>query len=258
MLVSALRRLHKIIPDKVYYAIKNTIVFLDHKIRKSILVIGDSHTGFFIFNGDRTWRNPDKVQEELHFSVLPQGPALAYNLSNYGTSTKAREKVESLCKSLYVSKRRQEVFLCCFGEIDCRVHVLKQAEKIPGNGYKKVVDNIITNYLSFLKWLMDYGNVWCWGPVASQSEKTPIDPSFPRYGSEYDRNRVTAYFNEQLKKVCEENGIGFISVFPKLIDNEGLTKEEYYLDGVHLNQKAAALANDQLKFLYDKIHKKDR
>ncbi len=258
MLVNVLRQLHKLIPDKVYYTIKDAAVFLDHKIRNSVIVIGDSHTGFFIFDGDRTWTNSDNHAEKLHFSIVTQGPALAYNLSRYGTTVKAREQIEALCKSHFVSKKQNGVFLCCFGEIDCRVHVLKQAEKIPGGNYKEVVDNIISNYLSFLKWLKDYGDVWCWGPVASQSEKTPVDPGFPRYGSEYDRNKVTAYFNEQLKIVCEENGIGFISVFPKLINNEGLTKEEYYLDGVHLNQKAVVLANDQLKLLYDHINKKNR
>lgn len=253
MLVDFFRAVHKVLPDDIYYNIKEKVVFWNHKFRKSIIVIGDSHTGFFIFNGNRTWSNPKDQSQKLHFSIKPQGPALAYNLNKYGTATKAREQIEELCKSSFVSKNGKEVFLCCFGEIDCRVHVIKQAEKKFNGNYEMVIDEIILHYCEFLIWLKQYGDVWCWGPVASQSEKTPIDPGFPRYGKECDRNKVTAYFNNKLRSACEENGIGFITVYPKLIDDNGMTKEQYYLDGVHLNQSAVSLANDQLEYLFNSL-----
>lgn len=170
-----------------------------------------------------------------NFRAFHLGPALAFNLNKYGTSTMAREKAEFLLKYRFIDKNQP--VLCAFGEIDCRVHVLRQAEK-RGGDFRPVVDEIASCYLEFLKYLAREHQVYVWGAVPSQSDTSEINPNFPRYGTEIQRNLATEYFNGTMKNICNEHGFKFVSIFSSLIDSNYRTKREYIADGCHLSQKA--------------------
>ena len=147
----------------------------------------------------------------------------------------AREKAEFLLKYRFIDKNQP--VLCAFGEIDCRVHVLRQAEK-RGGDFRPVVDEIASCYLEFLKYLAREHQVYVWGAVPSQSDTNKIDVNFPRYGTEIQRNLATEYFNGTMKNICNEHGFKFVSIFSSLIDSNYRTKREYIADGCHLSQKA--------------------
>lgn len=228
----------KIICKFTYYFAKKS-----HKLRKSIVILGDSHVNFFSGNEHINWYplsissgginkciNNNKNVDAIHL-----GPALAYSLNKYGSTNRTREKIDILRKSYFL---KNDCIICVFGEIDIRVHVLKQAE-INHVDYSTVIDNIVENYVNFMSILCNDGySVWCWGPIPSQKDSSQINPELPFYGTEVMRNLATEYFNNKLEMVCHEKNIGFVSIFSDLITKEYQTKCEYISDGCHLSQKA--------------------
>ncbi len=73
------------------------------------------------------------------------------------------------------------------------------------------------------------------------------DDRYGTYGSCVERNAVTRLFNDYLGEQCKKHQIKFISIFNKLIDEQGLSKNEYYMDNIHISQKAMPLALEELK-----------
>lgn len=224
--------------------------FLCSNSKNKIAVIGDSHAYFF--SGLEYIQSRPLIagiatsEEHLinNFRIFHLGPALAYNLNRYHTKTMAREKVEFLLNEHLILPKQD--IMCCFGEIDLRVHTLKKAEKINVN-YSFIVDNILQNYLNFLLWLSQRTSVLVWGPIATQVDNSPFDAEYPRYKTESERNIATAYFTRELQVLCTANGIPFISIFPQLIDKNYKTKQNYIADGCHLSQCAWNLCIDKFK-----------
>lgn len=224
------------------------------KQKNSIKVVGDSHCNFFSGNEQISFRDigygisncSDKIDE---FSTFRVGPALAYSLNKFGTKTKAREKIGYLVQRKILNKKAVVIFT--FGEIDIRVHVLSQAKK-QNTTYKIVVDKILDNYLEFLLYMKKcVHKIYVWGPIPTQKDGSLINPDYPYFGKEIDRNKATEYFNQKLKKICQDNDIGFLSIFDKLIDENYVTRSEYIADGCHLSQKAWKFANDEIMRIKD-------
>lgn len=217
-----------------------------HRSEKTTVILGDSHVNFFSGNETLTFEpignnvNICPQKNDIPFTVVHCGPCLAYNSNRYGSTNGFREKAEWITD--HFMNRDARVVLC-LGEIDLRVHVLKQAE-IQKCDYEIVVDSIIENYMSFMKSLRNSGHeVFCWGPIATQKDNCPVDKYCPRYGCETDRNRATAYFNTKLKEECSGNGITFMSIFEQIIDKDYRTKEEFLSDDCcHLGQSAFEIA----------------
>lgn len=160
-----------------------------------------------------------------------------------GSSTKALEKTKWLLKHFV---RPGGGIVCVFGEIDIRVHVCKM-QREHRKTMQEVVDDIIKRYSRFLIWLRDLGyDVYCWGPIASQPDSCENNPKYPRNGSMFERNKATEYFNKELKQICLKEGIGFMSIFDKLVDDNYNTLFCYYSDDhVHLSNRAMILAKEE-------------
>lgn len=218
-----------------------------------IAVIGDSHVNFFGGNEFLRWSSlegnkgiHETVRYIDNFQPFHLGSALAFNTNKYNTSTKAREKVEWLLHQNFINKG--QIVLCSFGEIDLRVHVLKQAE-MQNVSYEQIVNAILENYKEFLITLSENNIVWVWGPIPSQIDGSLVNPNYPYYGSEIERNKATEYFNDELKKLCDNCGFVYLSIFKYLINENYTTKVEYIADGCHLSQKAWYFAVDEFKKL---------
>lgn len=219
--------------------------------KEQIFVIGDSHTCFLGGNNVKEakplgkWLNIRECSNVIHpFQVFHTGPGLAYNACRYGTFAATREKVDFLLKYGFIPKN--STILCCFGEIDIRVHAIRQAEQ-QGISVEKVLDCIIERYLAFLQGIQKTNHVMVWGPIPSTKDGAYRDPLWPYYGSERARNIATAYFNQRLEETCESEKIGYVSVFKYLIDENYMTKGEYLYDGYHLAQKAWKFAMREFK-----------
>jgi hypothetical protein len=222
-----------------------------HKDNRTTIVIGDSHTYFF--SGQEVIR-PRKIGYHygainssenllLEFSPIHIGPVLAYNANTYGTKTRGREKVDYLIKKRMIERGARVLF--CYGEIDVRNHVVRQASN-QGIAMECVVDKVLANYLSFLVSMRDKGfRVACWGPTPSFPDTERPSDAFPAHGGEITRNKATLYFNEQLKNLCQQNDLVFVSIAEKLIDERGRIRQDYFVDGCHLNQKVWSLVTEE-------------
>jgi hypothetical protein len=226
-----------------------------HKENNTLIVIGDSHAYFF--SGQEVIR-PKKIayhhgaissSENLlpKFSPIHIGPVLAYNSNKYGTKTHGREKVDYLIKKRLIEPGAQVLF--CYGEIDIRNHVVRQASA-QGVPVECVVDKVLENYLAFLISMREKGfRVACWGPTPSFPDAEQPNAVFPVHGDEITRNKATLYFNGQLKNLCRQNSLIFVSIAEKLIDERGRIKRDYFFDGCHLGQNAWSLvAEAQFEF----------
>ena len=210
------------------------------KVDGKIYVIGDSHSNFF--SGEEEILSI-RFRKGIHtgnhlipfFRTFHIGPALAFNLSRMNTTSQAREKI------LYLMEHQippRAAILLCFGEIDCRVHILRQAEKNTLRA-EDVIDGILDNYFTLVNDLKCKGfRIICWGPIASQKECWNQNPDFPRYGTEVGRNKITEIFNHKLEERCRNHGVKFCSIFRHLISQDYLTDEQYISDQCHLSQRA--------------------
>lgn len=224
---------------------------LRHNREKTTIVLGDSHVGFFS-GGEGLSLTPIghdinvcKAVEGFPFTVLHCGPCLAYTCnskdSSYGFYTKS-----NLLKKTFISRGAR--IIVSLGEIDIRAHIFKEAEK-QGRIAEDIAEDVLAKFLEYLVSLKEEGyDVFCWGPVATQPDNDPATTGFPHFGTEIERNRMTEYYNSRLEKLCDEKGIGFLTIFHSLITEDYRTRIEYYSeDHFHLGQKAMAMAKPLLQ-----------
>lgn len=227
---------------------------LQHYKNDTIIVLGDSHVNFFSGNEELSFLpigkdiNTCVNNTPYPFTPLHAGPCLAYTCCRPGTTYSFQEKAEYLCQTFIKPHAR---ILCCLGEIDLRVHVFKQTA-LQNRPYQEIVDDILAQYMQFLLRLQEKGfRVSCWGPIASQKENCPLEPKFPRNGTEKERNLATAYFNERLSELCSRHGILFLSIFQQMVTPEFETIDAYLSsDRCHLGQNALSLALPQWEKLF--------
>jgi hypothetical protein len=210
------------------------------KTDKIIYCIGDSHVS--VFGGVNKMSDgwPSVYDILPQFRTYKLGPVLAYN-----TATEFHSTRSVLFTILNLIPAKSSVLLC-YGEIDCRVHILKQAE------LKKTNADIITKecaerYFGTVQEIKNLGfNVIVWAAIPTKScdifKYVEDKEKYPHYGSYAKRNQITKIFNDTLEQQCKENSILFTSLFDKLIDENLRAKDkEYYIDSVHLSQKAMPL-----------------
>ena len=246
--LSSKNRKKKRIKKKNVHNIIHLVKDIQHKSGKeTVFVIGDSHTDIFTKNtiekkkiiwGNGTpeqnlWVNTENAPDFIAYHV---GPCLAYSTNSRHSSQFFYEKLHFLLDNGFFPDGCR--ILTVFGEIDCRVHVKKQAEK-QNKTEEEIVDEIIRHYGEFITMLKNRGyRVTVYAPIASQKETVNVDPEFPRYGSEIERNSISILFGRKMAEFCQRGGVRFVSIINKLLNSNLTTKGEYYRDGVHLNLEA--------------------
>lgn len=220
-------------------------------MKKSIDMIhcvGDSHANFFsgfdIMQPE--WPSPGIQNRYPFFRSYRIGPALAYNLCDNHTTTKGWERLMGLLEVI----PKGSFILFCFGEIDCRAHILLQAKKL-SRPIEEVVFNVVKRYFSIINEIQSKGYhpiVWGVAPSAPSdvNSKIVVPPQFLFHGSRSERNHVTRKFNEQCCKMAKEGGVFFINLFDSLINPDQTPKREYFVDEIHLSQKAMPMAIDEI------------
>jgi len=208
--------------------------------RDLIHCIGDSHVNLFTGRhyAPRIW--PKRSIDLLpNFRTFRLGAPLAYNLPKSGTTSRGRERLfEVLARPDLVPSGSR--VLLCFGEIDCRTHLLRQAAA----QQRPVADlaaECARRYLGVAAEVAALGfRVLVYNVIASTPREIG-DFEFPTYGTCRKRNAATALFNQALRQGCAEAGHGFLENFDLLVDAGGLTRESYYCqDRIHLSQRALA------------------
>ena len=143
---------------------------------------------------------------------------------------------------------KNDYIMLIVGEIDCRWHFPKK-EKTQNRLSKDIIKECIDEYFfpSILHLKENEYNVIGWGGHASTTSGHSDDPDNPIYGDCLTRNRISLEWNDYLHEKCKNNNIKFVSIIKDLIDDNGLTKMEYFMDNYHLNQKALPMIINQLK-----------
>lgn len=126
-----------------------------------------------------------------------------------------------------------------FGEIDCRVHLIKQAE-LQRKELREVIETCVDRYVEFAREVANMGyEVLCFGVAGSTPQEGSFGQNneFPAFGTSTQRNEATRTFNILLEEKTKKQGIGFVSIFNILVDEQNVTQTKYYVDGTHLSQR---------------------
>ncbi len=201
-----------------------------------IHVIGDSHV--MVFSGKE--HIPDEVDDRGFlplFRTYRLGPYTAYQ------AAKLRNPIESIIKE---KVGPDDAVMLCFGEIDCRAHLVKQSE-IQGRSLEDVVAECVGRYAQLFDIKEKCGiKLLVWNVPASSREDVE-NGEYSTYGTCAQRNEAARLFNRILDEECRKRGIVFVSIFDELIDEDGLTRAEYYADAIHLSQRAMPLILDAFR-----------
>ena len=199
--------------------------------------IGDSHSAVFSGKEEMQPIWPSRSDDRTpFFKSYRIGPATAYQLEN-------KKNIIDEIISYNVDITNDSV-LFCFGEVDIRAHLVKQME-LQNKSKEEIVKECVDRYFSVLLYYKNKGvNVMGWGPIASWHESKQYTGG-PSFGSCLERNLVTEEFNRYLKELCDNNNIGFVTIFYKMIDENKITNP-YYLDNwegshMHLSQTSMPL-----------------
>lgn len=225
--------------------------YLDHIKRHTVVFIGDSHVNFFSGNEKLTY-NP--IGHDINVcpnitgfktTSLHLGACLAYNVNKISSSTDFFNKVNFLFANFI---EKGATIVLTLGESDVRAHVKKQAD-LQGKAGEEIIDDIMVEYSRYILDCKKKGYRVCvWGPIASQPDSYPLNPTFPRSGTELERNQYALYFTDRLRDFCNKEDIIFLSIIDSMLTEDGHTKSEMLEDDqVHLNQSVLPLAIKELK-----------
>jgi hypothetical protein len=191
-----------------------------------IYAIGNSHSNFFT-NSSPNKR--DRVQNGLFISH-PIGPVIAYNFYEHHYP-----KVLNILESQHLSKN--DYIILVVGEMDCRVHLPKQI-LLQNSPVNEVVHECIDRFFrSYINLIQKEYNVICWGGHPTTNEEPNNSEDSPVIGKITLRSLISKSWDEYLNKKCKEYNIPYISVIPDLMNLDGTTKMEYFMDYCHLHTK---------------------
>ena len=134
--------------------------------------IGDSHTSFFSGSNriQPIWPKESNNKIPL-FRTYHIGPTLAYNLCNSGTHTNGREKLFKIIEGI----NKNDFVLLSFGEIDCRVHIAKQAY-LQNKSIDDIIKECVKRYFSVILKIKDFGyKIILWGVIPTSPSEEPLN-----------------------------------------------------------------------------------
>ena len=195
--------------------------------------LGDSHVCFFS-GQDRIFQAGLPAQNILpFFRAWHLGAALAYNLVKPGSSSGGREKLFAALRDRVPPGAR---VLLGFGEIDCRAHLLKHAED-SRQPLESVVAECVERYFRVIEEVRALGfDVLVYN--APPSCRRPNKSEYPSHGTALQRNHVTRLFNARLAARCSAARIPFLHTFDDLVPPNSASREYYFMDNIHLAQRA--------------------
>jgi len=160
-----------------------------------IYVIGDSHAAFFSGNDQMQEGWPARSNDRLPWFRSYRLEAITAWGSPSHFMDAALETVPP-----------GSTVMLSHGEIDCRIHILRQSVK-QGRPVEDIIQDVTARYLATVAWVKARGyRVLVWGPPPS-SPVGPRDGDYPIVDTCLVRNRVTKLFNESMARRCEPVGV---------------------------------------------------
>jgi len=203
--------------------------------------IGDSHSSVFSGNEEMQPIWPVRSNDITpYFKSYRIGPATAYQLENK----------KNIINQIIPNVKDGDHLLFCFGEVDIRAHLLKQSLE-QNKDIEIIIDECLEKYIRVVKHYKEIGyDTIIWGPIASWNDEKPYNGG-PSYGTSSQRNSITKSFNDKVKKLAISNDIKFVTIFDKMLNEDGSTNSIYLDDWkdchIHLNQKSMELILEAFK-----------
>ena len=204
-----------------------------------IYVFGNSHAHFFT-NSTPSKFGEGENRSEL-FRSFSLGPIIAYNFYEHHFPTMIQWMNE-------LPITAEDYIIFAVGEVDCRWHLLHQAEKQQRDVIELTHECIDRFFRAYLHLKESGYKIIGWGGHPSTKNTFGNVPEDPVYGECLTRNRVSLAWNDYLEKKCKENGILFVSIIRELINVDGITNMDYYFDYCHLKtEKTLPIVLEKLK-----------
>jgi hypothetical protein len=205
-----------------------------------IFCIGNSHVN--IFRGVDSVFGNDEIEM---FTTIHIGPTIAYNFYEHHYPT-----VLNHLSSTNINIKDDYVMLIV-GEVDCRWHLPKQAE-VQNKNVEILVEECIDRYFKCYLDLINRGyKVIVWGGHPSTTGSHNNDMNSPVYGNCEYRNKISLYWEKYLQKLSQMHNIPFISIQKYLLDNDNLTKMEYFLKNDYCHLKSSMV----MPYVYTELKK---
>lgn len=211
----------------------------------SLHCIGDSHTSFFT-GYNMIQREYPCVGKSVVTKITTYriGAPLAYNLCEKKSKSQSREKLFEIINKLDCKK---DLILLSFGEIDCRAHLKKHAEK-RDISLLEIVHECLQRYLIVIKEIQQKGfKVVVWNAIPTAMGLEDNLSEYPYYGNYLERNNLCILFNEELRKYSIEFNFFYLGTYEKIINKKLITNDKYYFDKVHLSSKLLPLVLKKVK-----------
>ena len=102
-----------------------------------------------------------------------------------------------------------------------------------------------------VRWLLEslpyYDRITLASEQLASGKLAGINPEFPSYGTDRERNFITRLFNHFIEICCQQNNIIFVSIFEELLNPDLSTNTFYFKDNSHLSTKALPLAKRKIE-----------
>lgn len=189
-----------------------------------IHLIGNSHVN--------TFSNDDKINmsfENEFFKSHHIGPVIAYNFYEHHMNS-----INNILSNNIVQKN--DFISLIVGEVDCRIHLPLQADNQNKSDeiiVHECVDRLFRCYDELLN--KQYNLiVFSTHPTSTESHDMSREDR-PIYGDVKRRNNICLIWNKKIEEMCILKNIPYISIYDKLVDENNITKMEYFQDYCHLN-----------------------
>lgn len=197
--------------------------------------VGESHACFFsgLHGLHACWPEP-VVWALPGVRSYRLGHFLAHSL------TRPRHAARAMLAKVLREIPRGEWVMLCFGEIDCRNHVIKQAHS-RGVAIEDVARDLAERYAGAARALTGSRPLAFWAAVPTNDARV-ANPEYPTVGSFAERRRATEAFNGALAAAASAMGCVCLDITRAITTRGGKPRGEFFCDDVHLSPAALPIA----------------
>jgi hypothetical protein len=213
------------------------LVSLKHGLLKKnkknkIYCIGDSHVSVFVGEDRLVPIVPEQKKSFVnHFEIFRLGPVTAYNFCEETSSTNAKQLFEKIINTIPANSW----IVVSAGEIDCRVHLIKQAIK-QNKSFEEICGVLTDKFIDYLATIKNMGYNVCLLMPPPTKFKEEDTAEYPSFGSETERNEITKCLIQAYIAKCEQYEIPTIGVLNDTVTEDNKTIKKYLWDGIHYSR----------------------
>lgn len=207
-------------------------------VERGVRVIGDSHVSFLAGLPGLVPEMPAKAACAIPgVCVHRTGQFLAHSLAT------PRHRVRTMIRRALQLAKTNDRVLMVFGEIDCRSHVSFQAKQ-QGRSIEAVARDLAARYARAARSLVGSRDLAFLAIYPTRTEFVP--DTWGARGTPKEHRRAARAFNEALTNVATGLDATVIDLGRHVADRRGLARDEFFMDAIHADYRAAPFAVREL------------